>query len=177
MTHSVLVAYASRHGSTRAIADRIAATLRECSVDATVLPIDQVRDVDGYDGYVIGSAVYAMRWLGEARSFVRSHRATLRRHPVWLFSSGPLSTDAKDAEGAAPRDAASLVTEVGARDHVIFGGAYDREAPPIGLMERFMSVMPAARDALPNGDFRDWHAIDTWATGVAGELELALVKS
>jgi menaquinone-dependent protoporphyrinogen oxidase len=155
MTHSILVTYASRHGSTRAIADRIATTLRACSLDATVLPIDQVRDVDGYDGYVIGSAVYAMRWLGEARSFVRHHRAILRRHPVWLFSSGPLSTDAKDAEGAAPRDAASLVTDVEARGHEIFGGAYDRDAPPIGLMEKLMAVMPAARNALPDGDFRD----------------------
>ncbi len=31
--------------------------------------------------------------------------------------------------------------------------------------------MPAARDALPDGDFRDWPEIEAWATGVAHELQ------
>lgn len=39
------------------------------------------------------------------------------------------------------------------------------------ITERFVSLMPAARDALPDGDFRDWDAIDAWAAGIAKELE------
>ena len=59
---------------------------------------------------------------------------------------------------------------VGARDHRVFFGAYESDRKPIGLRERFMSVMPAARDALPKGDFRDWPEIEAWASGIAHEL-------
>ena len=50
-------------------------------------------------------------------------------------------------------------------------GAYDPDAPPVGLGERFVQHMPAARAALPAGDFRDWPAIDAWAAQIAAELE------
>ena len=32
-------------------------------------------------------------------------------------------------------------------------------------MERVTRLMPAARDALPTGDFRDWAEIDAWSGG------------
>ena len=37
-----------------------------------------------------------------------------------------------------------------------------------------MSLFPTARKALPEGDFRDWAAIDAFAERIAGEVELAL---
>ena len=37
-----------------------------------------------------------------------------------------------------------------------------------------MSLIPAARNSLPEGDFRDWAAIDAYATAIAGEMEVAL---
>ena len=49
-------------------------------------------------------------------------------------------------------------------------GAYDLDAPPVGAGERFVRHMPAARAAMPAGDFRDWPAIDAWAARIAAEL-------
>jgi menaquinone-dependent protoporphyrinogen oxidase len=174
MDHKVLVAYASRHGSTQGIAERIASALRANHVDAIALPVEAVRDADGYDGYVIGSAVYATHWLGPVKSFVHRHRVVLKRHPVWLFSSGPLSNEPSELAEAAPRDIADIERDIEARGHVVFAGAWDRDAKPIGLLEKAMSVIPAARDALPAADYRDWSAVDAFATSVAGELGLAL---
>jgi len=174
MQNKVLVAYASRHGSTKGIAERLAEALRSHQVDATVMPAEAVHDPDGYDGYVIGSAVYAMRWLGPATSFVHRNRALLQRHPVWLFSSGPLSDEPDELDSAAPRDIVAIEREIAARGHAVFAGAWPSGARPIGLLEKVMSVIPPAREALPTGDFRDWAAIDAFASGVAGELELAL---
>ena len=174
MQNKVLIAYASRHGSTKGIAERLAAALREDQGDATVMPADAVQDPDGYDGYVIGSAVYAMRWLGPATSFAHRNRALLKRHPVWLFSSGPLSDEPGELESAAPRDIAAIQRDVEARGHTVFAGAWPSGARPIGLLEKVMSVIPQAREALPTGDFRDWAAVDAFAKGVAGVLELAL---
>jgi menaquinone-dependent protoporphyrinogen oxidase len=93
---------------------------------------------------------------------------------VWLFSSGPLSLDPAEQDQAEARDVAELEREVDARGHRVFGGAWHRGTPPVGVLERMMHVIPAAREALPDGDFRDWAAIDDFATAVAGELELAL---
>jgi menaquinone-dependent protoporphyrinogen oxidase len=174
MKRTVLVAYESRHGSTEGIADRIAAKLRSRDIETTVKPVDSIRDADGYDGYVIGSAVYAMHWLGPVKAFIHRNRVLLRRHPVWLFSSGPLSLDPAEQDQAEARDVAELEREVDARGHRVFGGAWHRGTPPVGVLERMMRVIPAAREALPDGDFRDWAAIDDFATAVAGELELAL---
>ena len=174
MQRKVLVAYASRHGSTEGIAQRIAATLQVKDVDATAVPIGDIKEVDGYDGYVIGSAVYALHWLGEARSFAHRHRDFLRRHPVWLFSSGPLTVESDAEKEAAPRDIADLASDVDARGHETFAGAWHQDVKPIGAMERVMSLFPTARKALPEGDFRDWAAIDAFAERIAGEVELAL---
>lgn len=171
----ILVAYASRHGATRGIAERIADTLRTEGLDAEARPVDSVRNLADYDGFVVGSAAYMFRWLKEAATFVRHNRAALGSRPVWLFSSGPLGGPTDD-EGrdqkvtAIPRDVAELREAVGARDHRVFFGAYERDRRPIGLAERFVSLMPAAREALPEGDFRDWPEIEAWAREIVHEL-------
>ena len=172
----VLVAYASRHGATRGIAERIADTLRASGLDAEIRPAAEVKGAAGYDAFVIGSAAYMFHWLKEATGFVRRNRAVLAGKPVWLFSSGPLGTEPLDAEGrdqkvaAVPKEIAELRHVVNARDHQVFFGAYERDRRPIGLGERFVSLMPAARDALPDGDFRDWPEIEAWAAGIARDL-------
>lgn len=52
----------------------------------------------------------------------------------------------------------------------MFFGAYDPDADPIGFGERITRAIPAARNAMPAGDFRDWAAIDAWAEEIAAEL-------
>jgi len=172
----VLVAYASRHGATRGIAERIAEALRTAGPEAEARPAAEVKSPAGYDAFVIGSAAYMFHWLKEASGFVHRHRAVLAGKPVWLFSSGPLGTEPLDAEGrdqkvaAIPREIAELRQAINARDHQVFFGAYERGRKPIGLGERLVALMPAARDALPEGDFRDWQEIETWAAGIAASL-------
>ncbi len=173
---SVLVAYASRHGATRGIAERIASRLRDDGLQAEARPVSAVRDVAPYDAVVVGSAAYMFHWLKEATVFVRRQRGVLAARPVWLFSSGPLGTDTVDAEGqdvllsTEPKEFAELRAALHPRDARVFFGSFDPGAPPVGLAERFVRHMPAARNAMPAVDFRDWPAIDAWADGIAAEL-------
>jgi menaquinone-dependent protoporphyrinogen oxidase len=175
----VLVAYSSRHGATEGIAERIAETLREAGLDVEARPAAAVRDLAAYDAFVIGSAAYMFHWQKEAIELVRRNRDELSAKPVWLFSSGPLGTEALNAEGqdqkvaAVPKEMGELREAVDALDHRVFFGAYTRDRRPIGLAERMMSLMPAARDALPEGDFRDWPDIEAWAAGIARALQEA----
>jgi len=173
---NVLVAYASRHGATQGIAERIAETLRAAGLEAEALRVTAVKSVAGYDAFVIGSAAYMFHWEKDATSFVQRHRAVIAAKPAWLFSSGPLGTEPLDAEGrdqkvaAVPKEIAELRGSVNARDHRVFFGAYERDRKRIGLAERLVALMPAARDALPEGDFRDWPEIEAWAAEIARAL-------
>ncbi len=172
----VLVAYATRHGATARIAERIAGALTAAGLQAEARPVSDVGDVGDYDAVVLGGAAYMFHWLKPAVTFARRHRKELAARPVWLFSSGPLGTDLVDKDGknvletSRPKEFGELAELLHPRGERVFFGAYDPGAPPAGLAERFVRHMPAARAALPAGDFRDWPAIDTWAAGIAAEL-------
>jgi menaquinone-dependent protoporphyrinogen oxidase len=172
---NVLVAYATHHGSTREIAEHIAATLAQSGLQVSVERVDHARNIADYDGFVIGSALYC-GWLKEATEFVRRNKGTLSGRALWLFSSGPLGTAATDAQGrdvratAVPKEIVELGAAVGARDHHVFFGAYDPTAKPIGFLERTFKLVPNSAAILQAGDFRDWGEISAWATVIAAEL-------
>ena len=175
----VLVAYATRHGATAGIAEHIAEELAGRGHDARARPVEDVDGLEGYDAVVLGGAAYMFHWLKPAVRFAKRHRDELAALPVWLFSSGPLGTDRVDAEGkdvletTRPREFAELTDLIRPRGERVFFGAYDPDADPIGLAERLTRRMPAARDSLPAGDFRDWDAITAWADEIAEELTSA----
>lgn len=176
----VLVTYASRHGATRGIAARIAARLEHGGLAVTLLPVSEAGDPTAYDAVVLGSAAYMGGWIDDAVAFVRRNRAALASRPVWLLSSGPIGTDRVDAKGrdivkaSEPREFAEFAASIHARDQRVFFGAYDPDAKPVGLVERLgarFTRMPAIRQALPAGDFREWPAIEAWADAIARELK------
>jgi menaquinone-dependent protoporphyrinogen oxidase len=172
----VLVAYASRHGATRGIAERVAERLRTEGLDVDVRPAAEVRDALRYDAYVVGGAAYMFHWLKDATRFVERNRALLAARPTWLFSSGPTGTDTVDKEGrdvletTVPREFAGFRDTIHPRGEQVFFGAMFPDARPIGFAERFTALMPAMKDAMPKGDWRDWPAIDAWADEIARSL-------
>jgi len=164
---NVLVAYASKNGSTAGIASAVTDALVAAGVHATCLEASSVDSLEPYDAVILGSAVYSRRWRPEARRFLRHHAAALKQRPFWVFSSGPVGDPAKDnpAWEEPPRTIAKAI-ELGARGHVVFGGAVAEE--PHGMLMRSMAkgVPEAFRDR------RDWDAIRAWTDGVAETLRV-----
>ncbi|HEU0240344.1 MAG TPA: flavodoxin domain-containing protein [Micromonosporaceae bacterium] len=158
----VLVAAASRHGSTAEIAARIGKTMTtHAGLDVIVRAAADVEDVTGYDAYVLGSAIYMGHWLEAARDLVQRYDDS-RDHPVWLFSSGPIGDPPKPDE--QPVDIGAVVVATRAREHRLFAGALRRDR--LGFPERAMAAALRA----PYGDFRDWAAVDAWAHEIANAL-------
>ena len=174
---SILVAYASKHGATAEIAERIAENLREAGQDADTRPVQEAGDLGDYEGFVLGSAAYLGHWLKDAAAFVRNNQDLLAQRPVWLFSSGPLGTEATDAKGvdlhtaAEPKELPEFQEAIHPREHRVFFGVLDPDR--LSFTERSFRRLPAARAILPEGDFRDWDEIQEWAYQIAKELTQA----
>jgi len=172
----VLVAYASRHGATAGIAERIAERLGTKSIDAVAADVEDVSRLKEYDAVVLGSAAYMFHWLKSARRFAAKNRSELASKPLWLFSSGPTGTDLVDDKGrdvfesSRPKEFEELGESLSPRGMKVFFGAYDPEAEAIGMAEKFMNLMPQAKAEIPSGDFRDWEAIDAWADEISAAL-------
>ena len=162
---NVLVAYASKRGSTTEIAETVAATFRREGFGVCLEPAGDVQSLERFDAVVLGSAVYMKRWRGDARHFLKKHRKALRQMPFWVFSSGPVGDPAQnDQAWMEPPRLADKVDDLGGRGHVVFGGCVPAE--PRGMVERAMV------DGIPKEyrDRRDWDEIRTWAKQVASDL-------
>lgn len=163
-----LVAYASCFGSTKGVADRIAATLRASGLRVDVRPCELSPDPSEYSAVILGSAVFNQRWLPAADQFAHDNREVLARRPVWLFSVGTFG-DRKRIIGPLmkrePEDIAELRQAIGPRDYRVFAGVIDRDRWP--LASRLFYHALGGR----LGDNRDWDAIEEWAHQIAYALE------
>lgn len=160
---TVLVAFASKHGATTEIADAIGDALRARGVEANVLSVEDVTTLEIYDAIVLGSAVYAGHWRGEAREFVEHHGDVMRHRPVWLFSSGPLGDPPEPAED--PAEIADFMAALEAKEHRLFAGKADKDSLSFG--EKAIMKMVKA----PYGDFRPWTDIEAWAGEIADAMK------
>jgi menaquinone-dependent protoporphyrinogen oxidase len=154
---SILIAYATKHGSTREVADSLAAALRERELDVGTLPAAQVDDLSPYDGVVVGGSLYTGRWHPDALDFLKRHRGALERLPVAVFAMGPRTMDTHDvAQSRAQLDhALAKVPGVDPFAVTIFGGVLD----PRKLHFPF--------NRMPASDARDWDAVHAWASDLA----------
>ncbi|MCW2823208.1 MAG: hypothetical protein JWQ91_125 [Aeromicrobium sp.] len=160
----LVVAAASRHGSTREIADRIATTLAvELPVPWSVVREDltDLRVLDDADVVVLGSAIYYGHWMRQGARALEFLRDTVPLR-LWLFSSGPISEEETENAQVISADAMADLGE--ADGHMVFGG--NLRTADLGVVER---IVARALHVLP-GDHRDWSQVDAWAEHIAEEL-------
>lgn len=160
----VLVGYASRFGSTREIAERIATVVRDEGNAVDVRSADEVMSFDPYDAVVFGSGVYDGSWTAGATELLRRHAACLARKPVWLFSVGSFG-DRHPIIGALmkkePREINEFREFIHPRDYRVFAGVIDLEHWPAWGRLVFMAF------GGHQGDNRQWPDIEAWAKEIA----------
>jgi menaquinone-dependent protoporphyrinogen oxidase len=166
VSRSILLAYATKYGSTQAVAEQIATTLREKGLQVSVQRAREVGSLEGYDAVILGAALYMFRWHRDARRFLKRHRQALADRPVAVFALGPVNDDEgefQDARAQLDKQLARFPWFAPAAIEV-FGGVWD----PSTLGFPF-SVIPALKK-IAASDARDWDAIRAWAAGLGERL-------
>lgn len=166
MVDSVLVAYATRYGSTREVAERVGATLRDRGSSVDVQPAESVSNLSGYTSVVLGAPYYMGKMLKEATAFLERHRADLETLPVALFALGPATAadDLDEARGQLDKTLAKYgwLKPVTAE---MFVGKYDPAV--LRILDRLITKPKASPlHGLAAHDDRDWKAIEQWATSL-----------
>lgn len=166
----LLIVYASKYGSTAEIADVIGKELRKRSHQVTVTVVDKVDEADSpenFDGFVIGSAVYAGSWLKKAATFLQHNKDLLASRPVWFFTSGPTGQgDPNEIMGGwdFPENLESIRAQIQPKDVILFHGNIDPDK--LNFAERM--IIKSVKATV--GDYRDWLVIRSWA----GKIDLDL---
>jgi menaquinone-dependent protoporphyrinogen oxidase len=110
---------------------------------------------------VIGSAIYMGKWMSEAVDFVKANKDILRHVPVAYFLVGMTMrepTEKNRAQALSYMDPIlKTVPEIKPVGIGTFAGALD-----YGNLSWLNKTIMKSKGA-PEGDFRDWHAIRTWA--------------
>lgn len=164
---SVLVAYATKYGSTREVAEAVVAALLEQGVDAVARPAGEVKDLAGFSAVVLGTALYFFRWRRDAHRFLSRNRSALANLPVAVFGLGPIEDAPEQFEGARGHLDKGLAKHswLSPASVAVFGGRLD------SAHLRFPDNNPAVRQMAPR-DLRDWDAIGSWARGLVDPLGL-----
>jgi menaquinone-dependent protoporphyrinogen oxidase len=165
MSDRVLVAYASKSGTTEEVARAIGEALVTLGHSVEVKRVEDVGDARGYDAVVLGSAVRFGKWLKPAVRFVETHRAELTEVPTSFFTVHGLATDDSE-ESRQKRETyvAPIHLAVKPRREAFFGGRIDYAR--LGFSERVIARMVKA----PEQDQRDWPAIRAWAEQVHRDI-------
>lgn len=170
MNQKILIAYASKYGATREIAQKIGDVLCQAGLQAEMMPVERVHDLSAYPAVILGSAVYVGKWMRSACEFMKKNEVSLAQRPVWLFSSGPTGKGDPVAllDGwRLPADQKALIDRIHPCDITVFHGHIDPAR--VNLIEK--TAVQALKK--PFGDFRDWDAINSWALSIAETLKHA----
>ena len=164
----VLVAYASHCGTTGGVAEAIGKVLCDRGAVVDVRLVGNVNDLSSYQAVILGSAIRMGKWLPETVEFLKKHQDALSRVPVAYFV---VCLTMKDDTADNRRKALAFldpvrkqVPQVKPVDIGLFAGAVDFKK-----LSFVYSLMLKVKGA-PEGDFRNWETIRTWATSIRPAL-------
>lgn len=168
----ILVAYASKHGSTAEIARFIGDILEEYDAEVIISDVETVESVDGYDAFVIGSPIYGGLWLTAFSQFLEKFKSQLAAKPVYMWIACIRVLESNGRKLALDEYVYQpTLNQIGVKEVEVFAGKLN--LAEIDWDERWTLSARYKGEALPgsrNDDYRDWNAIRAWATHIRSEL-------
>jgi menaquinone-dependent protoporphyrinogen oxidase len=169
---NILVAYASLCGTTGGVAEAMGQVLCEQGANVEVRLLKKIQDISSYDGVVLGSSVRSASWLPEALAFVEKNKDRLKRMPVAYFLTClALYNDTGESRRVARsylNPVLKAVPAVQPVDMGFFAGVLDYSK--MNMIYRMIMKSKMKDKGVPEGDFRNWGAIQAWAKGLGSTL-------
>ena len=162
-TRSILLAYATRYGSTQEVAETITAALRQAELAVDVQPMQEVKSLEHYDAVVLGVAIYNAKWHPNVHQFLSQYQESLSQRPLAIFALGPLSTSKAAMRNSRRQLDGELIKYPWLKPVALemFAGKYDPSKPGLSFFERLV----------PASDHRNWDAIRAWANSLPAKLQ------
>jgi menaquinone-dependent protoporphyrinogen oxidase len=178
MPASILVAYASTHGHTGRIAERIGEVLREEGAEVDVRDVKTERDVSpaDYDAAVVGASIHAGAHQSELVGWAQSHHAALASMPSAFFSAClTAAEDTHESREATRRYRDEFVerTDWTPATSITFAGALQYRE--YDFMTRLAMRLMMKRGGHPTDtshdyDYTDWDAVERFGRDFAASV-------
>ena len=172
MPGKILIAYASRTGTTAGVADAIGKALTDLGEEVDVMRMQDVGDISPYRAVVAGSSIHDAKWLPEAMEFIRTNQSSLSQKPfaaflVCMTLAMPKAAEYRPIVATRLDPVRAIVKPV---SEGLFAGALDiRKITSFSDRIKFrLSVMFGV---WKEGDNRDWNAISEWAKSLIPLLQ------
>ncbi len=162
MSSHILVAYATRAGSTEDIAEYVGRVLRDTGATVDVQNVKHIQDVSGYDALILGSAIRNSSVLPEAVHFLTRFRKPLAAMDVAYFIV--CLTMAEDTPENRQKADVFLKPLCNFKQPIskgLFAGAVNHAR--LGWIWRFLLRNAKDAGALAEADHLNWGAIEAWA--------------
>jgi len=168
----VLVAYATAHGSTAEVAERISSALQKHGINATAANVQNLASVEGYDAFILGTAVHAGTWLPDMTAFVKRTAPGMGLKPIYFWVNcirilEQFGYDHVVEYYMVPE----VLSGLNVREKIAFAGKLRLDE--VDWNERWTLAARYDGATWPSnfdGDFRDWDKISEWANKIAAEL-------
>jgi menaquinone-dependent protoporphyrinogen oxidase len=187
----ILVAYATMAGSTADVARVIGEEIAKSNLLVDVLPFNEVKDLEAYDGVVVGGPMI-MGWHRAALRFLKKHRNSFRHIPLAVFvmaisltqtgetsvGGTPVYVDEKLPKAPEKEGSLNFRERYSRLSHYlspilkstrpvkpvsigVFGGRLE-----YGRLKWWAVLFVMLIIQAPAGDRRNWSAIQEWAAGL-----------
>jgi menaquinone-dependent protoporphyrinogen oxidase len=197
----VLVAYATMAGSTVEVAQAVGEEIAKSGLQVDVLPISEVKDLQTYDGVVVGGPMI-MGWHRDGLRLLKKHRQALQNIPLAVFVMAisltqtgdtsvddvPVYVDEKLPKTPANEEHLNLRERYARLSNYlrpiikatrpvkpvrigVFGGRLE-----YGRLKWWAVLFVMLIIQAPAGDRRNWSAIRSWAAGLPAALQIEVPK-
>ncbi len=163
MDKKFLVTYGTAAGSTAGVAEAIGEEMRKAGGQVDVVAVEDVKNLSGYDGVVVGSAVRMFHLLPKTRKFLRKFRKQLKQLPLAYFLVCMTMVEETSENVQKSKDFAKPMLEL--KDPVslgLFGGCMDPD--------KLTGIFAKTMQSQPKEDKRDWDKIRAWGAELVGKL-------
>ncbi|MBE0686357.1 MAG: flavodoxin domain-containing protein [Anaerolineaceae bacterium] len=171
MSKLVLIAFATRYGSTKEVAERIAQIFIQSGFEVNILPCKKVETLEQYQFIVIGAPFYIGSMLKDAKNFLMKNQEILSKKPVAFFALGPIGDTEKELTDTQNQLENELTQFPWFKpiSKVMFGGNYEPEK--LRFLDKLLTKPPASPlHNLAANDARNWEEIKDWAENLSSKL-------